>query len=445
MSFKFPFVFLLFFSISFSLRAQVQLDRPIQLTGNATDAKIEGVKAVSLDFDAASKIYVDTAIANRSSSGGNCSSIEIPEAGPNTSGINGSPVNLAAQLPYASTGTWSVHSGSGGSFGNVGNASTTFSGSSNATYVLKWTLSSPGCPSVSDYLIVTFNTANYASGNAAYWTERLTNYRPVTIGSDPTVFTYDATNNVYRNTSTGKILLPTISRQGSPQPETVNDNSFYGFNGGSASNTNFQWDSQVTLSNHVFDVRNMFVSPLTTSGMTYCALMQTDMSSCSSSQTNGNDNPIQYPQNAVFAYTSTPNGTGPYYMNNGQDLVPSQSITNFGNKRVSQQALTTDGFKKSYCVETYGNGWRLPTDIEVGRPNSLKDNGTPALNTGYLGTNDVQVWTTAYGCQDGGTTCYVYYRQTYRNNNAQHTWPWSSGQLQFNTANHARCVYGRGQ
>jgi N-acetylneuraminic acid mutarotase len=51
--------------VSFATFAQVQLDKPIQLTGTGADAKIEGIKSVTQNQDAANKIYVDTAITNR--------------------------------------------------------------------------------------------------------------------------------------------------------------------------------------------------------------------------------------------------------------------------------------------------------------------------------------------------------------------------------------------
>lgn len=62
------------FSLTIGLTAftQVQIDKSLQLTGSGSNAKIAGIQEVSANPDAANKIYVDTAIANRA--GGSSSS-----------------------------------------------------------------------------------------------------------------------------------------------------------------------------------------------------------------------------------------------------------------------------------------------------------------------------------------------------------------------------------
>lgn len=62
--------------------AQVQVDKSVQLTGSGTDAKVEGVKVVSQNFDAVNKIYVDTAISNRASGGGGGQCVYLPTINP---------------------------------------------------------------------------------------------------------------------------------------------------------------------------------------------------------------------------------------------------------------------------------------------------------------------------------------------------------------------------
>ena len=52
-------------------------------------------------------------------------------------------------------GVWSVVSGTGGSFGDINNPSTSFSGLVNTTYVLKWTIST-SCSSSSDTVYIQF-------------------------------------------------------------------------------------------------------------------------------------------------------------------------------------------------------------------------------------------------------------------------------------------------
>lgn len=413
--------------------SQVEIDKRIDLTGTGSDGKITGIKEVTNDLDAANKIYVDTSIANIS---GGCAELEMPQAGTDLFVINGSPASLAANVPLISSGTWSVFSGSGGSFGNINNAATTLTGNDNSTYVLKWTFTQSGCPTISDYISVTFEVAKYPDGNTAYWTEKNNGFRPVKIGTDPTVFTYDTPNKQYKSGNT--ILLPTIPRIGVAQPETVNGTAFYGFSGGSASNNNFQWDGVATLPGNVYDVDKVFVSPVSSSGLNYCkALYNAYSGPC-----NNSESAIMM-DNTDLAYATTPNGNGPYSVYSGQDYTPTNNTGSFGNRQYSQQSVEGNVYK-SYCVATYGNGWRMPTDIEVGRPNNQNDNGTPALNPGYLGTTNVQMWSTTSACQSGGGTCYNYYRMTWRLNNSSHTWPWSNGQPEVSTANFSRCIYAGG-
>jgi hypothetical protein len=314
-----------------------------------------------------------------------CPGIELPKAGGTINAINGSTVNLAGNTPVNATGTWSILSGTGGNITNLNTPNSTFTGNGNETYELQWTFSLSGCPDISDFGKVIFGTANYTSGNEAYWNEKSNGFRDVTIGTNPTIFVYDASNKMYKNQAGTLILLPTISRQGSVQPETVSATNFYGYLGGSANNNNFQWDGLATLPGNTYDVHNVFVSPISPT-LNYCQMLQNNYSgSCNSSSSN-----ITY-ATTTFAYSTTPNGLGPYSVYNGNDLTPTNSTGSFGNRRYSQQSMVGDGFNDSYCVATYGKGWRIPTDIEVGRPNNLNDNGTPPLNPGYVGTTNEQM------------------------------------------------------
>lgn len=83
----------------------------------------------------------------------------VDQIGTATCGLTSIPIQ--GNLPSGSTGTWSIVSGTGGSFG-VGNtatsssASTTFNGVSGNTYTLRWSLSNPGCGPSSDDVVVTF-------------------------------------------------------------------------------------------------------------------------------------------------------------------------------------------------------------------------------------------------------------------------------------------------
>jgi hypothetical protein len=89
---------------SASAFSQVQLDKPVQLSGIGSDAKIEGIKSVTDDHDAANKKYVDDAIGTIDGSE------TIIQAGTNIT-VDGSGT---AAAPYV------IHSGSGGSGRYIG-------------------------------------------------------------------------------------------------------------------------------------------------------------------------------------------------------------------------------------------------------------------------------------------------------------------------------------
>ena len=71
-----------------------------------------------------------------------------------TSSCGATSVTLAANTAKVGTGTWSVVSGSGGSFSNASSPTSTFTGVSGNVYVLRWTISNGACtPSTSDVTI----------------------------------------------------------------------------------------------------------------------------------------------------------------------------------------------------------------------------------------------------------------------------------------------------
>lgn len=86
----------------------------------------------------------------------------VDQIGTATCGLTSIPIQ--GNLPAGSSGTWSIVSGTGGSFG-AGNtststsASTTFNGVSGNSYTLRWSLSNPGCGPSSDDVVVTFLSA----------------------------------------------------------------------------------------------------------------------------------------------------------------------------------------------------------------------------------------------------------------------------------------------
>lgn len=93
------------------------------------------------------------------------------QTGSLTCGLN--QVTLGANTPSAGqTGTWTVFSGSGGSFSNPNSPTSTFTGNYGQAYTLQWTVSNGQC-STSYQKLVTFNQPNDASLAGAIGTNDL--------------------------------------------------------------------------------------------------------------------------------------------------------------------------------------------------------------------------------------------------------------------------------
>ncbi len=71
---------------------------------------------------------------------------------------------LAANTPVIGTGSWTVVSGAGASFGNVSSPTSGFTGTAGSTYTLRWTIASGSCTST-DNVLITFN-GNPTTANA---------------------------------------------------------------------------------------------------------------------------------------------------------------------------------------------------------------------------------------------------------------------------------------
>ena len=76
------------------------------------------------------------------------------DAGPDQNNVC-SPVNLTANVPMPGNGTWSILSGSGGSFSDINNPFAAFSGIQDSSYLLQWTISTI-CGSTSDVVSISF-------------------------------------------------------------------------------------------------------------------------------------------------------------------------------------------------------------------------------------------------------------------------------------------------
>ncbi len=76
------------------------------------------------------------------------------------------PATLAANNPAVGTGQWTIVSGTGGSFGDIADPATTFSGTGGTTYVLRWTITNGTCTASSDDVSITFDVNTPTTANA---------------------------------------------------------------------------------------------------------------------------------------------------------------------------------------------------------------------------------------------------------------------------------------
>ncbi len=83
----------------------------------------------------------------------------IANAGPDQINLCGTTSTiLAANAAVGSTiGTWTIVSGLGASFGNANSPTSSFTGMADSSYVLRWSISSPGCTDSFDEISIRFN------------------------------------------------------------------------------------------------------------------------------------------------------------------------------------------------------------------------------------------------------------------------------------------------
>jgi hypothetical protein len=77
------------------------------------------------------------------------------QTGASTCGLT--TVNLSANTASPGVGSWSVVTGTGGSFGNTSSPNSTFTGVSGNSYELRWTITNAPCPTTTDEVLVTLN------------------------------------------------------------------------------------------------------------------------------------------------------------------------------------------------------------------------------------------------------------------------------------------------
>lgn len=237
------------------------------------------------------------------------------------------------------------------------------------------------------YSCVLFAQNNYANGNEAYFYESSIGFNPVTINNGDLVYVYDSLNKVYF--SQDFILIPDLSSV--ENGRNVDANLFFGFGtGGNPSDTAFSWDKETILSGSDFDVENMFVSPLSEFGMTYAQALQNNNSYCAYDTCYAI---IDGPSSSLAYPTYLP-ANGNYHLWTGEELIDAGDLKNTGTiQKVSQQQMASTP-NASYCVTKYGQGWRLPTDLEVGHINDNEGAGN-GIDSAYLGSSDFYLWTSS--------------------------------------------------
>jgi hypothetical protein len=214
----------------------------------------------------------------------------------------------------------------------------------------------PGGQCAGGECVLAASCIEYSTGNDAYWFERNEGFRDVCIGSGATEYTYNAQLKQYRNGDL--ILLP--NKVGSGNGAAVSATNFYGFAGGSPSDSSYHWDAVANAQApqpSVWDVTGMFISPLSGNQFNYCKTLNWNSPDCNNTIIDGPVETLAYPNH------SPKNGT--YNLNQSAEQIDAGVLVGGQKTWISQQQLDVTAHP-SYCVATYGRGWRLPTDIEMG-------------------------------------------------------------------------------
>lgn len=229
---------------------------------------------------------------------------------------------------------------------------------------------------------------NYNSGNEAYVSESNLGFNPVKIGNGSMVYIYDTAYKIYKSGSF--ILIPDLTNTGDGR--YIDTAVFFGYSGGGMiSDTAYNWDKKtLNFNQNDFDVKNMFVSPVSDINMNYAKALQFSSTFC-----NYNDcyAIIDEPSGGL-AYTGYLPSCDTFNIWAGEELIDAGDLKNTGiSQKVSQQQLLSTP-NRSYCVNRYGQGWRLPTDMEVGHIND-NEGVNVGLDSTYMGLSPFYIWTSS--------------------------------------------------
>lgn len=136
-------------------------------------------------------------------------------------------ITLNANQPTIGTGTWSVHSGAGGSFVDANDPQSVFNGSNNTMYQLLWTVSNPPCTESVDTVEVNLLGAPLPSinCNGTLYVHPTDNHGPIAWGCSGIVSGAGDDNNGQANTSAIVLACP------SPTAANICDTlTSFGFN-----------------------------------------------------------------------------------------------------------------------------------------------------------------------------------------------------------------------
>ena len=235
-------------------------------------------------------------------------------------------------------------------------------------------------------LSTTFGQTDYANGNQAYENEKTLGHNPVTINGGSMIYTWDCQHQFY--ICERYVLIPNLDT--TSDGKWVDNKILFGLGiGGLINDTSYNYDNQTILSgNSVADASPLFVSPVSSTGMSFAKALQNNGSYCGwancYAQING---PL-----STLAYPGYQPDTGYFNIWAGEELINMGPIKGTSlDQKISQQQLGT-GSNQSYCVATYGQGWRLPTDMEAGHTNDSEGTGNGFQDV-YQSSTNGYMWT----------------------------------------------------
>jgi hypothetical protein len=130
-------------------------------------------------------------------------------------------ITLAGNLPAIGTGTWSIVSGTGGSFANINLNNTQFTGAAGQVYTLAWTISNGVCPVSTDNVIVTVTTPPtvFAGTNESICENNVFNFSTQSIGASASNFsslnwTHTGLGTLFNSSSLTPSYIPQTGETG---------------------------------------------------------------------------------------------------------------------------------------------------------------------------------------------------------------------------------------